>query len=248
MLVEFASSCVVDPEGLQANLEKALARGLPQCVEEPARTDKLAVVGGAPSVRHHLDELRCWPGEIWAINGAYDYLLGEDIVPHGFIGVDPLPGLAEYVQNPRKETTFYLSGLLDPSVFDALKGENVKVWFPEQDAVKWPAGLWLVGGGTTAVTRVPYLARMQGFRDMTIYGADSSFEDDRYCYGYGKYKEDSKAEILSVQVHGHGKKFKTELGLMKQVAQLGVIDMYFDGQISFKCGGLLDAYLKSDVL
>lgn len=249
MLVHLDNCCVVDGEGLDRNLTSVLARGLPQCREQPARAGRLAVVGGSPSVREFLDELRGWPGEIWAINGAYDFLLEHGIVPHGFIGVDPLPGLAEYVRNARRETTFYLSGLLDPSVFDALAGNKVELWFPEQDAVKWPPGLWLVGGGTTAMTRVPFLARLLGWRDIAIFGADSSFTGDRYCYGYGKYGEDSKANVLKVRVGDEW--FDTELGLMKQVAQLGVIAQHFDsdkGVISFRCRGLLDAYLRSPIL
>src|SRR5262249_14241121 len=155
-----------------------------------------------------------------------------------------LPGLVEYVQNPRRETTFYLSGLLDPAVFNALRGYKVELWFPEMASVKWPGGLWMVGGGTTTITRAPFLARLLGWRDLTIYGADSSFEDnDRYAYEYGTYGEDSKAPINLVYCNGEGP-FRTELCLAKQVAQLGVIAEHFNGSISFRCKGLLDAYLR----
>lgn len=247
MITHLDSVCVVNPEGCARNLNASLARGLPVCSPQPERTDRLAVVGSGPSVRGYLDELREWSGEIWAINGAYDFLISEGIIPDGFIGVDPLPGLAEYVQGAKPETTFYLSGLCDPSVFDALEGRQVKLWFPEQESVKFPGGLWLVGGGTTALTRSPMLARMLGFRDVTIYGADSSFEESRYCYAHGTYKEDSVAPVNWVTVNDEGP-FPTEIGLLKQVSQFGVIAQGFRGKLTFRCGGLLDAFLRAPTM
>ena len=232
-------------------MASCLARGLPRCTEKPVRTGRLAVVAAGPSVRDYLEEIRGWDGEVWAINGAYDYLRANGIVPHGFMAIDPLPGLAEYVKNPHPDTTFYLSSVLDPSVFDALEGYNIKVWFADQDAVTFPSGVYVVGGGTTAITRAPFLARMLGWRDITFFGADSSFDDgeSRYCYGYRKYGEDSKANVLKVNLPTGEGPFYTELCLMKQVAQMGTIAMYLQGtKIDFRCKGLMDAYIRSPVL
>jgi len=248
LITHLDSQCVVSSEDCERNLRSALARNLPLCSEQPERIGKLAVVGSGPSVRGYLDELRGWPGEIWAINGAYNFLQDNGIVPHGFVGVDPLPGLADYLRRPNEKTTFYLSGLCDPATFDALDGHKVKLWFPEQLSVNYPQGLWLVGGGTTALTRAPFLSRMLGWRDLTIYGADSSFErGKRYAYRDGTYAEDSKAPINSVSINGEGP-FDTELCLLKQVSQLGVIAMYFTSKIEIKCGGLMDAYLRAPVM
>lgn len=241
------SQCVVSSEGCTQNLNSSLARGLPLCSPLPERIGHLAIVGSGPSVREHIDELREWPGDIWTINGAYHYLLGHNIVADGFIGVDPLPGLAEYVEHSHPETTFYISGLCDPAVFDALRVRDVRTWFPEQDTVKFPGGIWLVGGGTTAVTRAPLLAKMLGWRDITIFGADCSFEESRYCYEHGTFREDSKAPINWVVVNKEGP-FPTELGLLKQASQLAVIQQGFNGRLSFKCGGLLDAYLRAPMM
>lgn len=250
MLVHYDSCCVVDEGGLKRNLDSSLARGLPHCTKQDERKDELAIVAGGPSLRKYVDDIRSWPSEVWAINGAYDWLLSKGIVANGFLGVDPLPGLVEYVRNIRPETTCYLSGLLDPVVFDALTDRTVNLFFPEQDAVVWPAGLWLVSGGTTAVTRAPCLARLLGYRRMTIFGADSSFErgDDRYCYKYGTYKEDSKAPVNKevYTLSGEGP-FLSEICLMKQVAQIGVIVDRWPG-ITIKCDGLLDAYLRQPTL
>src|SRR5690242_12857373 len=119
---EFLSTCVVDEAGRRQNLSKALLRGLPMVDQLPERSEPLAIVASGPSVRDHLDELRDWPGIVWTINGAYAYLLEQGIIPHGFFGMDPLPGLAPYVAKTDPRTLFYICSICDPSVFDNLAG------------------------------------------------------------------------------------------------------------------------------
>lgn len=248
MIVNLESQCVVDAEGCLANLNNSLSLGFPLCIPLPERTGKVAFVGSGPSVRDHLEELREWDGEVWAINGAYDYLLHNNIVSDGFIGVDPLPGLAAYVGNAQDQTVFYMSGLCDPTVFDALRGKNVQIWFPDQSSVKYPKGLWLVGGGTTAITRAPFLAKMLGWRDFTFFGADCSHNNSRYCYKDGTYADDSKQPINKIMIGDEGP-FETEIPLLKQASQLDVIARYMQGcKIEFQCDGLLKAYLKAPIV
>lgn len=237
------SLCVVDDAGLETNVNSALARNLRICEVVPEHDGKLAIVGSGPSLRGYLDELRGWPGEIWAINGAYDYLLENGIIPHGFVGLDPLPGLAEYVKNGRPETTWYLASNCDPSVFDAVDPSKVMMWHSARQSIKVPFGQMIVGGGTSAILRAPFLAHMLGYRDMTVFGADSSFDQTRYVYGNKRYKEDSEAKVNWVQVGDQA--FPSEICLIKQVSQFGVIAERYKGILKFKCGGLLDAFLKS---
>lgn len=244
MLIHLDSACVVDDTGCARNLELCLARGLSLCEPLPERAGQLAVVGAGPSVRDYLDELRTWPGEIWATNGAYEWLLEQDIVPHGFLGLDPLPGLAEYVRKARKETTFYISGMCAPEMFDALEGFDIRVWFPKQMGVPFRPGLWLVPGGTTALTRAPGLAKMLGWRDVTIYGADSSFDTERYAYGK-RFKEDSPSEGTRVFLMTGEGPFYSDQALLKQASQFGVLAQTKAINLKFRCGGLLGAYLRA---
>ena len=237
------SICCVDSETCRANVKSALARGLPVCTRSPRRTGALAIVGSAPSVLGHVDELRAWPGEIWAINGAYDFLRDLGIVAHAFIGMDPLGAMAEYVKNPHKDTTFFISSVCDPKLFDALKDQHVWMWHSKWDEMVYPHDAKVVSGGTTCITRAPFLANMLGWRDMTIFGADSSYAEGPYCYKHGRYSFDTVSKRLYADVDGQ--RFETELPLIKQVAQLGTLGEFFNGQLKFKCGGLLAAYMRS---
>jgi len=243
------SVCVVSADDMNRNLEANLGRGLPQCEPMPERTTRLAIVGSGPSVRDYLEEIKSFDGHVWAVNGAYDYLRDNGFVPHGFLGCDPLPGLDEYLKNPHKDTTFYLAGTVDPSTIEAVKDYDVRLWFLAQSVdIKYPKGTWLITGGTTMLLRAPFLSWMLGYRDLTFYGADSSFDttkEQRYVYGDGRYQWDSKAPVNWVKTQNGEGPFPTELCLMKQVSQFGAVVQYYRGKLTFRCGGLLDAFLRS---
>lgn len=235
---------MVDKDGRVQNLASCLARGLPTVQKLPKRAGRLAIVASGPSVREHLDEFREWDGEVWAINGAYDYLLDQGIVPHGFFAIDPLPELAEYVQRPHADTTFYIASTSDPSVFDALKDAKVLTFHPYSEDVKYPEGSGHIGGGTTSVTRAPYLGLLQGWRDITLFGVDSSYDGREYCYEWGRYSTDIAQPKIWVDLYDGGPKYQTEVGLLKQVSQLGTFAEIFNGMLKFRCGGLLADFLK----
>lgn len=247
--VQLESHCVVDVDGRASNFASAMARGYPVATKNPGHTRKLAIIGSGPSVRDYLDELKSWDGDIWAVNGAYDYLQDQGIVPHGFVGMDPLPGLAEYVTRPRQETTFYIASFCDPSVFDKLAGHNVVLWHPEDETTPYPDGHEQVQGGTTVLTRAPFLANLIGWRDITLYGVDSSFDFEAgpYCYEWGTYGCDISGQLNKVMVNDEGP-FLTELGMLKQVSQLGIIHQTFRGMLKIRCGGLMDAYLRAPTM
>lgn len=246
---ELESSCVVDEEGRVSNLTRVLERGFPSIERSEPHDRKLAVVGSGPSVKEHLEELRTWDGEVWAINGAYDYLVSQGVIPQGFVGMDPLPGLAEYVLGVRPESTAYLASFCDLSVFDNLEGKNVVLWHPESENMieRYPKGSMIIGGGSTVMTRAPFLAHCLGYRDITLFGADSSFDVEYgpYCYQWGRYGCDIDNHPVWIKTPDGQGPFLTEVGMMKQVSQLGVIIANFRGMLKVKCGGLMNAFLNS---
>lgn len=238
------SICVVDQDGRARNLETNVARGYPTITALPARDGTLAIVGSGPSLRDFLPELADYT-EVWAVNGAYNFLVENGLTPDGFVAIDPLPALADYLDKPQPETTFYIAATCDPSAFEKVAHCKIAMWFPEQEFNRAPPGHPIIKGGTTALTRAPYLADRLGWRDITLFGADSSFDGRRYVYQDGTYRTDSQAELNYVRAVEGGPVFITEEGLMKQVAQLGVIATVFQGRLKFRCGGLLHAFMAA---
>jgi hypothetical protein len=226
------SHCIVDEEGRAANLKANLARGLPVLTQVVPEHDRpLLVVGSGPSVSGLIEYIKNWKGDVWAINGAYDYLLSHGLICEGFFGIDPLPELADYVRNANEYTTFYLASTSEA--------------FPE--------GHQMVYGGTTAVTRAPFLALVLGYRDINMIGVDSSYDKERgqYCYQWGTYKTDIAEMTIPVTIDGK-EIFFTEIGLCKQIAQLGTMLTAFnrDGKEHLKIhpAGLMGAFMRSPML
>ena len=238
-LALYHSECAVDNEGQRANLEKVLARRLPTCVELPERAGRLAICGSGPSLRDYLHELKDFD-EVWAVNGAYHYLLDNGIVPN-FMGVDPVPGLAEYITPAHKDSTFLIAAVCDPSVFDALEGHKVKIWFPNT-SLKYPVGSWRIPGTTTAMSCAPFLAKLEGWRDVVFYGTDCSYADGWYAYGE-RYKEDNNHPLNEIWVEG--KPFLTDVQMAKQCVVLADLSNWGRIKMEFRCGGLLRAHLDA---
>jgi hypothetical protein len=248
------SHCIVAEEGRLANLKSNLARGLPvlsQAVPEHQRP--LLIVGSGPSVSGLIEYIKDWPGDVWAINGAYDFLLSHGLICEGFFGIDPLPELADYLRNANEYTTFYVSSFCDPAVLDALEGRKVMLWHAmAENRDVFPEGHQMIYGGTTAVTRAPFLALALGYRDINMIGVDSSYDKERgqYCYQWGTYKTDIAEMTIPVSINGEGP-FFTEIGLCKQVAQLGTMLTAFNRtkeMLKIDPAGLMGAFMRAPVL
>jgi hypothetical protein len=248
------SHCIVAEEGRLANLKSNLARGLPVLSQAaPEHERPLLIVGSGPSVSGLIEYIKGWPGDVWAINGAYDFLLSHGLICEGFFGIDPLPELADYLRNANEYTTFHISSFCDPAVLDALEGRKVLLWHAmAENRDVFPEGHQMIYGGTTAVTRAPFLALALGYRDINMIGVDSSYDKERgqYCYQWGTYKTDIAEMTIPVSINGEGP-FYTEIGLCKQVAQLGTMLTAFNRtreMLKIDPAGLMGAFMRAPVL
>lgn len=138
----------------------------------------LAVVGGSPDIGNFIDELKCFDGEIWAINGAYDWCRSVGINAI-FYAIDPSHLLVPLVKNVHKAI---LADTVHQDIFDYL-GDKVNeiVWLGVND-VKY---------STTATATAPMVAAESGYKHVTFYGCQS-------CFGVADthiYKNDSLSKI-----------------------------------------------------
>jgi len=182
--------CTADE--LRVNMASANARGYPVVEKLESNWRPLAIVGGGPSVDEDIDELRAWKSkhpyaEIWAVNGALGWLLARGITPDAMVMMDPHWSMAQFVECDLPEITYYMCSFCDPSVFDKLRGKNVVIWHAGDEIAKPPRGQGAVGGGPTILSRAPMLAYCLGYRDVTLFGADSSYrgmEEHSYNVDY----------------------------------------------------------------
>ena len=129
-----------------------------------AHDKKMVIVGGGPSLKDHLDDLReevkngaC----ILTTNGVHDYLFDNDIKPTFCIFVDAHPDLYKLFK-PRKGVGYLVASQCHLSMFIKLEGYARIRWHCDNqcgwEASMVPEGSILVRGGSTAVLRAPFLA------------------------------------------------------------------------------------------
>ena len=118
----FTGEPPVAHEEILRNIAHARGLGLPEPVEVASHDRSLAVVGGGPSIKDFLDEIRAHD-EIWAINGACSYLRSQGI-ESVFFALDPHPIVTKWAEGAKQAL---LVERCDPSTFEVLKDADVKV-------------------------------------------------------------------------------------------------------------------------
>lgn len=142
-----------------------------------------SVVGAAPSLEFTHTEL---VGDVLAINSAIGYLLEKGIVPKWAMIWD-CAEICEKFAVPHPKITYLVASRCHPKVFERLKDCKVVVWHAAGDnnvvelmnrpdvIAKQPCAEPLINGGTAGVTRGIFVATALGYKDLHIFGADSSY-------------------------------------------------------------------------
>ena len=209
LLIQCQASCA--PEELDRNI--ALAPD----ASEPGGGCSLAVVGGGHSVSKHIDELRNWDGEIWAINETASYLSGLG-VDCWFFSIDPSPGLGAYVHGKA-----VLADNCHPNTFASVKGELKKITSPNY--------------GPTSACSAAFSALRLGYESVTWFGCESSYGETTHIY-----RDEPVIDLCRVRVGDES--FLTKLELVVQaekISELIRLNPYFRE----KSGGLLRALIKN---
>ena len=207
-------------EEVRANIDKALARHLPELVPALVAHDGwLVCVGSGPSMPSQLESIRAERERgrpILAVKGAHDYLCRNGIEPDLWICVDPRDR-SNLLQEVNNHTTYLVSSRCGDEMFDALKDRHVILIHCYAEEEHTPAfdGKFLLGGGSTSGMRGITAGYVMGFRNFSLYGYDS-------CVGPDK---------CTKRFTGEG------------VGERGVIDVYVNGQ-RFWCNGAMAQQAK----
>jgi uncharacterized Rossmann fold enzyme len=206
----FELDCVYDSDQRQAHVDYTTKLQVPWAIQHKRRPGKVAIVASGPSASEYVDLLKDWEGEIWGINGAFLWMRHRGIQSTAFVGLDPEPILKGYLIETPDDATYYLAAQVHPEVFDHLSGNNVKLWFAADDQVKFPFGAVPIFGGSTCLGRAPNLAYHLGYREVHIFGCDSSFTKKSHVYNDEGYPPGT------FPVEMHGKVFMTTRQMMQQ--------------------------------
>lgn len=190
----------------------------------PHGSGQLAIVGGGPSVLNHLETLRNWPGEIWAINGAFQFLRSQG-VRATFYTICPNPGtpsLAELASGARRAV---IASHCEPELFEALKdAETFKI----------------VGElpGPTSATAATLVGLRAGFERFTLFGCEGSYEGAEYAYSHDSHP-------YKLRLVCGGKAYLTKPEFLLQSEQLAEVILALPGMYEERGGGLLRALVEN---
>ena len=226
MKLHFEAVGKIEALQLKVNRKLALRRGLPRLGATPPLFPSLAVVGGGPSAAEHLDEIRRFQGDIWAINGAW-WWLKERGIASTFFTIDADPATADWIRG-RGVSSAVVSSLCDHALFEALGGAEIEVW----DLM-----LQVLSCGPTSASNSTVGALLGGYKKAVYYGCESSYtEAPTHAYG-------DKKLISLVQIEVNGERFVTSPDMLMQAEYLSGMIRELPETFSEKSGGLLRAFI-----
>ena len=218
-----------DQTGDAANhIRYALTLGLPQLRRRARpRYGRAIIVGGAPSIKDHLEKIRALAADkdnaVFALNWSHTWLIENGIVPRGCVvfEIDSEPESVLKTLHP--DVTYFICSHCHEKTFDALKGFKRVLWHgppnsPAEEVVHKelidviPGEL--VGGGVSTFTRTISVAMFLGFRHFDLFGCDSSFREEEGTHVDG-YQTIMDKETDSLYVYakspktGEVRRFKT---------------------------------------
>lgn len=203
----------VDAEGMLANVRACLARGLPKLAPVPAHDRHAVLIGGGASAARFLSEF-AWRKTyhnqtLFALNGVSRWLQDNGIAPDYGVILDPRPGNARFVDagvHWSAGVHWLLASQCHPDVFDAAAGQAISVWHFAAEGIEaaLAPGETIVGGGLTVGLSAMGVAYALGYRQMHLYGYDSS-DTDEQAHAYAQAETD--VERQRVEVWHAGRRF-----------------------------------------
>jgi len=235
---EIRVCCNVDDDTLIGNIKTNSARAIP-CLgmAEPRNGEWAVLVGGGPSMADHYDEVKIRQAAghtVFAINGAAKALSEHGIVPDWHFLLDARPHNIKFVNGNHRPKAYLVSSQCAPAIFDALTMCDVTMFHPFIDGIEEflpPEQLTMVGGGTTSGLTLMAAAFVMGFRNIALYGYDSS-EAKGKIHAYDQEETEQESRRIQASLDD-GQVFNTSLVMYKQaelfpdfvngLADLGVV-------------------------
>lgn len=204
------------------NIRAVMTRGLSEIGVTPAHSGRAILVGGGPSLKTQTLETRWWQlqgAKLFALNGAARFLNDAGIVPDYQVMLDPRPQNVKFLECLVGQRL--LASQCAPEVFEQAielgrNNTSPAVFHMAGSALQLVAGT-CIGGDVTVGLAAMNLAYTMGYREIRLYGYDSSFEEDHHAYEQALSDQESKT--LEVQVFdetGTLQKFKTNYAMAKQ--------------------------------
>jgi uncharacterized Rossmann fold enzyme len=192
--------CNTPHDNVTSNIKHALSLGLPLLTEVKPHDGVACIIGGAPSLTASLPEIKAMHqgSVIFATNNAYSFLLNHNIMPSHHVMMDSREKNAEFV--PSLASCYYASRC-HPAVFSKARGCNVTLWHELIDGIQEitkddPRETAWVGAGSSVGLKAMSIAYILGFRNIHIYGMDSSYAETHHAYPQSLNDDENTIEVI----------------------------------------------------
>lgn len=195
------------------NINKNLRLGLPMLNNLPQfgkiKNKPIALVGGGPSLKNHLDDVRKFK-TIIACGSVNDYLMSNGIIPTYAANCDPDPVCAKYFTKTDSETIYLFAASSAPELIKAVEGKPLVLWHCHSEEqhpgvlkIQEELGIkdyYGVGGGCTVGLRSICIAMALGYVEMHFFGFDSCMAADdenvHHAYEFATEEENNLIEKI----------------------------------------------------
>lgn len=214
--LELKHVCNTYNEQIVANIKNALTLPYPWLQLTDAHDGHAVIVGGGPSLKDDLKEIRERQNRgqvIFSTNGTLKYLLENGIAPDCHVMIDAREENAEFVFNG---PLCYYASQCHPSVFAKTDKDVVLFhsFFSDDifNVIGHDTGDPMIGGGCTVSLHSIALAWTLGYRNFHLYGMDSSYETHNHAYAQSLNDNDKIIEVVM-----NDKKYQTAPWMATQV-------------------------------
>lgn len=219
--IHWTSSPTVSEDGRQANAKVIEALGLPK----HRGSGRLAVIGGGPSIRNHIEELQAWDGTIWAVNGTINWCLDNGI-DAWFYTADALPPKA-WAYNLSRIGRAVLAPDVSVKMVELLQkiGAQITLTGPIQS-------------GPTSACASDFLGIEAGYCSVSYFGCEGSFEpENTHAFASGSIPDWMVVEVGREH-------FRSKAEFVSQSIMLANVIREFPAIYHDKSGGLLSAMIE----
>lgn len=211
--------CNVDDEKILSNCLVNSLKVKTWANSKPENGKTLLICGSGPSIKDDLPLIKSMVNggaEIWALNNCCRWLNDQGIIPDAQVIMDALPVTANAIGQAKNHL---FASQVDPSLFDAVPDAilwhsthgNVKV--DEQEGFPDYADSYcLIGSAVSVGNTAMVLGYSQGFRDIHLFGYDSSNND---ASSHVKRQEWNDGEPMTIREF-MGKKYECSLTMSLQ--------------------------------
>lgn len=220
-IIHWESAPTVSQDGRDANLKVIETLGLPL----HAGSGRLAVIGGGPSIRDHLDELKNWDGAIWAVNGTINWCIDNGI-PAWFYTADAAP-MANWTYDLSRVSRAALAPDVSPELVDYLLKHGAEITLTAP-----------IESGPTSANASDYLSLKAGYTQITYFGCEGSFQPQ------GTHAFTSHPIPDWIEVIVGGEHFRTKPEFISQSIMLANVLRELPEVYAEKSGGLLRAMVQ----